>query len=185
MLKVKYPVSINGVADMLISCNVDMEGSFIETGVISKYVQVYSTFENSIFHLSDCVENYNISVPIVNGYGEVVISTLPSEAKLHISEVSLEGIYKDLSCYYTTADLSDVNWDRGIGNFASVLLLNYTEEKNQKLQNATKIIDSNGKEYNIASVENVGSTWIHVYLNNNVEDMDLSELTFPNMFMIE
>ncbi|WP_341348649.1 hypothetical protein [Paenibacillus sp. FSL H3-0469] len=142
------------------------------------------------YNIPNAHENYNIPVRINNGEGTVRITSYPANmTDLQLSNIVVSKLYRDSVDYGTVrtnmlndkrlegafdkndvllSSYTDINWDNGVNRENRALLLFDQNLNNVIGLNNSKQIQINGEMYSISYLENMGSQWIHVYLDREV-----------------
>lgn len=142
------------------------------------------------YNIPNAHENYNIPVRINNGEGAVRITSYPANmTDLELSNIVVSKLYRDSVDYGTVrtnmlnderlegafdkndvilSSYTDINWDNGVNRENRALLLFDQNLNNVIGLNNSKQIQINGEMYSISHLENMGSQWIHVYLDRGV-----------------
>jgi hypothetical protein len=119
-----------------------------------------------------------IPVAMIEGYGEVTISALPSEAvQLTLNDVYCHDIYT-ASNYIQTANHTDEEWTNGVSVDNTTLLLKYSDKLWVKLGSADSI--SVGQQnFKVLNIEH-DDKWVKVTV-----DTDASACRYPAVMQLK
>lgn len=127
--------------------------------------------------------NKEIPVTVVNGYGEIRLSSFGGKGtELYIDELVAGDIYTTPYRYVHCVNLTDSNWTKGIRNSNEGMLLLSDDALNQAcLTNAVALKNHDGDIVEIQSIESTGNGYLHVTLSDPAK---AGSFGYPNMFEI-
>ena len=170
-ISVKYDDSINGFADVYLNYEVLAKPNHSSKFNIQKMLHVENTgtvyalggygvdgkyYESN--YLRDVSREY-IPIRVVNGYGEITITSSPSKStSLNLIECNCEEIYTVTSNYANIDSISDDNY--------SVIIAN-TQHNIDAIVGVTSVIIQD-KRYEVASIDNADNS-ITIHVNDPIE----------------
>ena len=173
---------INGIVDVSINYNSKYKFGFLHNGVIAKYVHITDITRNSMYNneyvnyfIPPESTGYNIPVTLINGEGEVVISSYPvKDSYLDVIDVRAIETIKNPFIEIQACNLSDNNWRYGINKTSNTVLFSNTSINYELLKNAKSLI-CNNRVSNINDIK-VDAEWIQVTIDN-----DKAAFAYPNI----
>lgn len=189
------PEITNTIADVTINYSSNWNKKRWKGFGIRKIVNVSDGWNNEGqggYNIPEENKNYAIPIRIIDGEGFAKITSNPIDlTTLKVNHVTINQFYKDSIDYEdienkmlkdnrlknvydkTTVRLSnftDMNWEGGINLEDRSILLFENNLNNLLSLNNTKIIDINGTTYSVEKVDVKDSNWIHVYINQPLND---------------
>lgn len=171
---------VSGTADVFIDYTVNKKDTLSSKLLIRRLLQISDmniTSSQNHNYLGEESAEY-IPVEVVNGYGEVVLTSMPMrDTYLELNSATCTRIFTVL--YHqplTLANITDENWTNGVSNTSNTLLFPNTDAVKEKLLDAKWLsVDAN----TVVEIEEVveQGTWIHVTCSGE----NLQEFAYPNI----
>jgi|GEM_PF-113271 len=184
-ISLNAPKNFSGIVDVKIKYKSNFTRSFYKTLDINKYVLVedktgmeISNNIHSNYFIPDVSEGYNVSITIINGYGEINISSYPeNDSKLEISNTTIENIYIYPFSYAVASNINNNIYQNGINKESKEILIENTK-KNRIAVNNAKALSVGNTKVNILNYAEEND-YIKIYV-----DGDISKFVYPEVFKV-
>lgn len=184
-ISIQTDTNINGIADVLIDYEIKKKDNMQSKFLFKRLLKTENT-GNSRGSLDKTLLRSKsrefVPIPIVNGYGELTLSSLPAEATyLKLNEVLCNEIFTILydKLPLTVADLSDQNWENGVLKTDRRVLLFVNTKRVLEYIQTSEFIVCDGEKFKIDKYE-IFDSWIHLHV-----DRDASICAFPGILTVE
>lgn len=178
--------NVNGIVDLNLSYKINLKQNFRSKLVLKKllYVEEVSGTQigNSNFSLPSQLDKTYITVTVINGVGELVLTSYPNketELVLIENDLNITGFFENALNFIIPENLNDPNWSNGINLNSSVILLKNNVNNKIAISNAKQI----RVEDNVINIKSISEdeNWIRILCD---ESDNLEYFSYPNIIEV-